>query len=764
MTTAVSPTPKPRSSPSRPALQRALTVSLVVLAGCAAAVLFLVPSSRSVAIIDIQSLAPGPLATQDVVFSYYPNASVEVRANESGTRGNVLVCRLTPSERWTGFGMVTGAASPRDATLFLRWRCSGTAPQIQIDLQERGAGAEAPAGEVFSAIVPFVYGQWVTTPLPLKNFVRNENYQPAGAVRNGVLDTDRLGSLDFTLPPDSDMTIEIADMRISWPSAKWPVFGGLAFGVLALLVIQVSLLSRRRVSVERSLEVSEANYQAIFDAVREGILVLDPATGVALDVNRTACEMLGKRRESLLGRRFTDLASEALGEDVTLPLRGGAPEPGGVWERMVRMPDGRAFWIEVRATEATIGANRRVLLVARDVTAMREAEAERLRLEQHLLQSQKMEALGHLAGGVAHDFNNILTGITLATEVAQLRVGDVAAVRAGLGQVRGLATRASDLTRQMLTFSRRHPVRSVPIRLNAVVGEALSMLRRLIGEDINLTFTAGTDRDVINGDRSQIEQMLVNLVVNGRDAMAAGGDLTISTRSAPGGGDPAGLPGGEQVVLEVTDTGHGMDEETRRRIFEPFFTTKAVGKGTGLGLAMVYGIVARHGATISVETSPDQGSTFRIAFPQLDVDEASAADAAPAVAEVPQGTEMILVVEDDMEVRKLLEVTLDGLGYRTLSADCPARAETIYRERRDDISLLLTDVVMPGESGPEFYRRIAREDPGLKVVFMSGYADARPGSENILRDGLPFIQKPFGPAELARLLRETLDARPRGAG
>jgi CheY-like chemotaxis protein len=379
-------------------------------------------------------------------------------------------------------------------------------------------------------------------------------------------------------------------------------------------------------------------------------------------------------------------------------------------------------------------------------------------MEQALRQAQKMEAVGTLAGGVAHDFNNILTGITLAADVALLKGGPGTAAGSGLQQIKELAGRATALTQQMLTFSRRHPARFVPLGLNAVVERALEMLRRIIGEDVNLTCRAEAGHDLIQGDHSQLELLLVNLAVNARDAMPSGGDLRITTRSEQvAGGVATEMPAGEYVLLEVADTGHGMDEATREHIFEPFFTTKAVGKGTGLGLAMVYGIATRHGATIAVESAPGSGTTFRIWFPRIQGVADAAAPGTPEPTAAPRGSELILIVEDNADVRRLLEVTLEGLGYRTASADCPAQAEPIYRARRREIGLVLSDVVMPGESGPQFYRRLAREEPGLKVVFMSGYADARSGCEEVLSDGLPFLQKPFTPAELARIVRDTLD-------
>ena len=742
-------------------LRRVLPVAMALIATCAVAVLILLPSTHSAAVLDIQSLPPGVPSEETQAFTYYANASIEVRGGvDTGEDkpGQVLRCRVLPAEGWTGFGIVTSAAPAQAATLRLRWRCTGTAPHIQVDVQEVGEGAGRLPGEVFSAMVPFVFGQWVTTPLPLRNLLPNQNYQPPTAAINGVLDTDRLGTVAFTLPPHSDMTVEIAEFAFVWPGAKWQVLGVLLVLLFLLLMVQILYLTRGRLDAERTLKASEANYRAIFNAVGEGIWVLDADTGATLDVNRTACEMLGVPRASMLGRSFSAIAREVGAEELAAAFEADGSAPSREWESRIGDRGGRPLWCDVRAARTEIGERTRQLVVLREISEKKEAEQERLRLEQRLMQSQKMEALGQLAGGVAHDFNNILTGITLAAEVALLKGGANQAAGSGLQQIKELAGRAKALTQQMLTFSRRQPMRTVPVRLNGLVVHGMAMLHRLIGEDINLSFAAETDRDLIQADRSQIEQVLVNLAINARHAMPAGGDLRITTRSERGGKGPAqALPEGEYVILEVADTGHGMDEATRERIFEPFFTTKEVGKGTGLGLATVYGIATRHGAAITVDSAPGSGTTFRICFPHIEGTEEAPVVEAPASAAPPRGTELILIVEDNAEVRGLLEVTLGGLGYRTVSADCPAQAESIYRARRHEVALLLSDVVMPGESGPQFFRRMAREDPGLKVVFISGYADARSGCEEVLRDGLPFLQKPFAPGDLARTIRETLD-------
>ncbi|MBI4914324.1 MAG: response regulator [Acidobacteria bacterium] len=749
----------------RPGLWRwGIPVTGVVLAVAASGVLLVVPPVRTVAVVAIPELPLGIPTDPGSIFTYYPTATLEVREEAAGAPGEpqrFLRCRLPAIQGWAGFGLVSGSSPAPGATLKIRWRGAGAAHSVQIDVQERGAGEGAAPGEVFSAVLPFQTGRWMTTPLRLADIPRNQNYQPDPGVSNGVLDVDRLGTVAFTFPPGSDLTMDIADLRFDWPSGRWTAFAALATALFFVLLAQVAQLRARGARAERTLRTSAADYQTLFNAVNEGIWALDPETRATLEVNEAGCVMLGLSRDEIVGSPLPGLL-QAADPDAPDTLEQCLTAPAHDVECRLRRPDGRLIWAAVETTLTTIGAFPRLLVVMRDIHDRKEAERESLKLEQRLAQSEKLEALGQLAGGIAHDFNNVLTGITLAAEVAGLRQRTGSSMAAEVAQIKDLAKRGSALTQQMLTFSRHQPVNPVPLRLGALIEHALSMLRRLIGEDVTLTFEARTERDTIHADRGQIEQVLVNLVVNARDAMPDGGVVSISVRAVQAGEEPAlALPPGEWAVLEVRDTGHGMDEATRERAFEPFFTTKATGKGTGLGLATVYGIARKHSATISVDSAPGSGTTFSMAFPFAtgQVTESGAPEAASAAA--PQGTELLLVVEDHEEVRRLLVASLDRLGYRTLSADCPQQAEALYRAHRDEVALLLSDVVMPGETGPQLYWRLAGENPGLKVIFMSGYADDRSGCAEAVRDGLPFIQKPFDPAVLGRLIRDTLDgARP----
>ncbi len=555
----------------------------------------------------------------------------------------------------------------------------------------------------------------------------------------------------------SSYSLPVVDFH-SYP--RWQIVGAiLAVGLLVILALESVQLAIRRRDVERTLKTSEANYMAIFNAVQEGIWVLDPGTGKIEDVNPTACDMLGLDRGALLGRVFTDLAFDVSLDDCWQAFGKSFSTTYHEFECRLKRRSGEMLWGEIRTTRTKIGERERLLVVMREVSDKKEAEQERLRLEQRLMQSQKMEALGILAGGIAHDFNNILTGISLAADMAFLKSGVDSPTVAEIRQIREFADRATGLTKQMLTFSRRQPLHPVPIHLNALVQGALSMLARVIGEDIQLTFATETERDLIRADQSQIERVLMNLAVNSRDAMPKGGSLNIRMYSEilKERRLDLSLPAGEYVVLDVSDTGQGMDEAIRERIFEPFFTTKELGRGTGLGLATVYGIITKHKAAITVESKPGAGTRFRLFFRHLAAEESQVLVHEEVNTSVKGGNELVLIVEDDPDVRHLVESTLAGFGYQTVSAGNTEEAESIYRERRDEVALLLSDVVMPGESGPQFYQRMVRENPDLKVLFMSGYADTKSICTDLRRRGLPLLQKPFQLTELARLVREVLE-------
>ncbi|HVH08772.1 MAG TPA: ATP-binding protein, partial [Gemmatimonadales bacterium] len=398
-----------------------------------------------------------------------------------------------------------------------------------------------------------------------------------------------------------------------------------------------------------------------------------------------------------------------------------------------------------------------ILALVEDVTGVK-------RLEQQFFQAQKMEAVGRLAGGVAHDFNNLLTAILGSTELLREMIPTDHPGREEAEETRKAALRAADLTRQLLAFSRQQVLAPRVLSLNDVVVDMDRMLRRLIGEDIDLRTVLAGDLGAVRADPGQLEQVIVNLAVNARDAMPTGGKLTIETANtaldeAYAAARPV-VAAGRYVMLAVSDTGAGMDEATKARLFEPFFTTKPKGKGTGLGLATVYGIVKQSGGYISVYSEPGRGATFKVYLPRVDA-AVEPVEAAPAAGGSLRGSETVLVVEDQGEVRSLTRRVLEARGYQVLVAASGQEAMRLAEERPGAIDLLLTDVIMPGMSGRGLGLLLAAAHPAMKVLYVSGYADESIVHQGMLEPGVWFLQKPFTPEALARKVREVLEsARP----
>jgi PAS domain S-box-containing protein len=385
---------------------------------------------------------------------------------------------------------------------------------------------------------------------------------------------------------------------------------------------------------------------------------------------------------------------------------------------------------------------------------------DRDRADVTLRQSQRLESVGRLAGGVAHDFNNLLTAIFGYADLLAEELPAGSPGREDLGEIRTAAERAAGLTRQLLAFSRQQVLQPVVLNINDVVDNVEKMLTRLIGEDAVLQAHLAPDLGNVRADAGQLEQVLVNLIVNARDAMPGGGKLTIETANAEIGEAYADahrpVAPGRYVMLAVSDTGTGMDAVTKARLFEPFFTTKPAGKGTGLGLATVYGIVKQSGGYIWVYSELDLGTTFKVYLPRVEAPaEAVREPAAPTGT--PIGTETVLLAEDDAMLRPLARALLTKLGYRVLEASDSAAALAAARAHPGEIHLLISDVVMPGESGVQLARQIMAERPRLRVLYVSGYTDEAIVRHGVLEPGVNFLQKPFTPAALARKLREVLD-------
>ncbi len=386
--------------------------------------------------------------------------------------------------------------------------------------------------------------------------------------------------------------------------------------------------------------------------------------------------------------------------------------------------------------------------------------SEKKLLEEQLRQSQKLEAVGQLAGGVAHDFNNLLTGITGYAQLVLGKIDSESLQATDLRKVLQMSNRAASLTRQLLAFSRRQTLEPRVFALGTLIEDSSKVLTRLIGENIEVELSLAPDAGNVYADPGQIEQILFNLVINARDAMPEGGKLTLETTEVKLDEEYcdrhiAVVPG-RYVMLAVTDTGCGMDAETREQIFEPFFTTKEQGKGTGLGLAVVYGIVKQHEGNIWAYSEPGRGTTFKVYLPRVEAEaEEIGSEKDPGAA--PTGSETILVVEDEEDVRVITERELKEQGYRVYTAATPSEAEALYSKHGKKIDLLLTDVVLPEMDGPSLFARISEQAGSLKVLYMSGYAGGAVLRNKLVEPEASFIQKPFTHTELARKVREALD-------
>jgi nitrogen-specific signal transduction histidine kinase/CheY-like chemotaxis protein len=395
----------------------------------------------------------------------------------------------------------------------------------------------------------------------------------------------------------------------------------------------------------------------------------------------------------------------------------------------------------------------------RDVTEHRRTEKALQRTEEQLRQAHKMDAVGQLAGGIAHDFNNLLTAILGYAEVLSDKLGAGHPQQREAEQIARAGRTAASLTRQLLAFSRRQVLQPAVLDLNGVVSNVEKMLRRLIGEHIDLVIRLGPDLPRVRVDAGQLEQVLLNLAVNARDAMREGGRLTIETEAIDVSENDDDLPVGRCVRLRVSDTGCGMTADVQAHLFEPFFTTKAPGKGTGLGLSTVYGIVKQSGGAISVETAPGRGATFVVVLPAAaGSDQPVAAAGAAGPRPVARRQETVLLVEDDRQVRELSAIALGRAGFTVIEAQHPAEAISLADRHEGPIHLILTDVVMPGMNGRVLVEKLVTRRPDARILFMSGYTDDALAPLGVAAGDMAFLHKPFTPRQLAERVREVLDA------
>jgi len=515
----------------------------------------------------------------------------------------------------------------------------------------------------------------------------------------------------------------------------------------------------RRVQVE--LDVARARYFDLYDLAPVGYCTLSQQ-GLFIEANLTAALLLGVARGALVGHPLSRFIVREDQDSYYLRqkqlFRTG--EPYGCEWRMLRA-DRTLFWARLDATTVQDASGAVVSrVVMSDITERKREQAEKVKLEAELQQARKMESIGRLAAGVAHDFNNLLTVINGYSSMLLRRLSAGDPLRASLTEIHEAGGRAAGLTRQLLAFSRKQVLLLRRLDVSRLVEGMRPMLERLVGEDVELCVALRAERGMVHADPHQLEQVIMNLAVNARDAMPGGGRLLIETACVDRawGGSPShpDARAGACIMLAVTDSGAGMDEETKNHIFEPFFTTKGVGKGTGLGLSMVQGIVAQSGGSIEVHSAPGRGSAFRIYLPALA--DAAADDEGPAAVAALTGNETVLVVEDQAEVRKYISGLLNEYGYRVIQAENASQALLACGQDRGRIDLVLTDVVMPNVSGRELADRLETLQPGIKVLFMSGYTDNIIERHGVLDRGVEFIQKPFSPEDLARKVRAVLGA------
>jgi two-component system, cell cycle sensor histidine kinase and response regulator CckA len=516
-----------------------------------------------------------------------------------------------------------------------------------------------------------------------------------------------------------------------------------------------------RKDAELRLRESEEEYRLLFENNPHPMWVFDAATLSFLAVNDAAVRHYGYTRDEFMAMTVLEIRPpESVPEfEQGYAAHRAGPERAAFYSTRSsthRKKDGTLMEMDIAANPIVFAGREAWLVLATDVT-------EKQMLEQQLVKAQKMEAVGQLAGGVAHDFNNLLGVITGYSELLIKGTAAGSKERKRGEEIKAAADRAAALTRQLLAFSRRQILKPRVLDLNAVVADVEKMLRRVISEDIQIVTVAADRLGRVRADAGQVEQVLMNMAVNARDAMPSGGRLLIETanveldetytRAHPG------LRPGPYVMLTVSDTGHGMDPRTMARIFEPFFTTKEEGKGTGLGLATVYGIVHQSGGVVNVYSEPGHGTTFKVYLPRVEagMEDVVRADPGPP----PQGTETILVVEDAEALRLLIRELLEAGGYTVLDAEGPEKALALVQSTPGSLDLVLTDMVMPRMGGPELARRITALKPEARVVFMSGYSDQAMGAQGMLEPDMRFLQKPFTMDALMRTIRQALDAPPR---
>ncbi|UCF98491.1 MAG: response regulator [Spirochaetaceae bacterium] len=512
-------------------------------------------------------------------------------------------------------------------------------------------------------------------------------------------------------------------------------------------------------SAENELVQSKERYEMLFNSGNDSVFVHgyteEGATGQFIAVNELACELLGYSREELLKLAPMDIIASEFFTDERVTSQKLRQQTRLIFERILITKDGRRIPVEISSRMFEFGGRPITLSVARDLRARKD-------MEEQIRRSQRLEAIGRLAGGIAHDFNNLLTVIGGYSDVLLGEIDSASTLREEVEEIRAAAKRASSLTQQLLAFSRKQILQPKILDPVELVQRSEQMLRRLIGEDIVLAIEDPGGIWKIEADPVQMEQVILNLAINSRDAMPKGGRITIRLANVrPNQGQIAERPAlvaGEYVKIDFSDTGTGMSSDTLAHLFEPFYTTKAVGKGSGLGLSTVYGIIKQSGGFIYAISEPGEGTTFEIYLPRIEESSSGKHAAVGTESEaVKSGTGMaILVVEDESWVREFISLTLRKHGFVILSAKDGEQAMEMWRRAAKSIDLVLTDLVMPGMSGVELCTQLRRQQPNIRCLLISGYASDRLKDYNVSETGFPFLAKPFTAQELIERINRVL--------
>jgi PAS domain S-box-containing protein len=514
--------------------------------------------------------------------------------------------------------------------------------------------------------------------------------------------------------------------------------------------LEIYSLQLKSMVEDRTKELSKSNqwHQALFDNATDGIVVLDK-NGIIINANDRACDMHGFSKDALVGSHSGLLEVDEKRGEAAERLERIFRGESLVYETEHYKKDGTRIFLEVSSKAIPIHDELFIQSFQRDIT-------EKKKIQEHLFQAQKMDSIGMLAGGIAHDFNNVLTAILGYTDLIRRDVGANEKVLSRLSVIENASRKAGTMVSQLLGFSRKSEIDRVPFDVNDVVRDTVKLLERVIDKRIVIRLALGERLPPIEGDMNQVEQVLMNFMVNARDAMPYGGIITVTSSAIdarPGvAGVPPYVPAGRYVVLSIADTGVGIPEEIQRKIFEPFFTTKERGKGTGLGLAMVYGVVTEHKGFVTVQSKINQGTTFTVYLPV-----SAKATSMPVKQTVlsARGNEMVLLVDDDENVLSFIKEALEKNGYKVIATTSPMSAINAFTKMHGEISLVITDVVMPLIDGRELMKQIAEIDPQARFLTVSGYSRYSENSDDVKPDC--FLQKPFDSDELLALVRKIID-------